>query len=138
MAMEITRRACFCAAHRLHNSNLSDEENRRVYGNCNHEYGHGHNYVMEVSVEGDPDPVTGMIMNLAELDEIIKTEIIQHVDHHHFNFDVPFMKDVIPTIENMVIEFWKILAPKIANGKLKRIKLGETENNFVTYTGPDF
>lgn len=135
MPMEITRRACFCAAHRLYSPELSNEENRRVYGNCNFEYGHGHNYVMEVSVEGEPDPINGMIMNLAELDEIIKQEIIQHVDHHHFNFDVPFMQGVIPTIENMVIVFWKILEPKITKGRLKRIKLGETENNFVTYTG---
>ncbi len=136
MPMEITRRACFCAAHRLVSPVLSEEENRQAYGNCNYEYGHGHNYVMEVSIEGMPDPKTGMIMNLAQLDDIIKREIIDHVDHHHMNFDVPFMKDIIPTIENMVIVFWNVLEPKITNGKLKRIKLGETENNFVSYTGP--
>ncbi|MBN2330066.1 MAG: 6-carboxytetrahydropterin synthase [Candidatus Omnitrophica bacterium] len=136
MPVELTRRTHFAASHRLHSPHLSDEENRRIYGACNNPYGHGHNYYMEVTVEGDPDPSTGMIINLTELDDIIDNELVKRVDHHHFNYDVPFTKDVIPTVENLVVAFWSVLAPRLTRVRLKRIRLWESENNSAAYSGP--
>lgn len=138
MPIQLTRRSTFCAAHRLHSPHLSDEENRRVYGKCNNPHGHGHNYALDVTVEGDPDPLTGMLINLFELDEIIEREIIQHVDHRNMNADVSIMEGVIPTIENMAMRFWDILEPCMPDGvRLARIYIQETSKNSVTYTGPN-
>ncbi len=136
MLVELTRRTHFAAAHRLHSPHLSDEENERVYGPCNNPYGHGHNYYMEVTVTGVPDPKTGMIVNLSELDGIIKREVVEKMDHHHFNHDVPFTKNVIPTVENLVVAIWNVLVKHLPDGMLKRIRLWESENNSATYTGP--
>lgn len=135
MPVELTRRAHFAAAHRLHSPFLSDEENCRIYGACNNPYGHGHNYYIEVTVEGEPDPITGMVINLSELDEIIKRVLISQVDHHHFNYDVPFMQNMVPTVENIVVAFWNELAPNLTTVQLKRIRLWESENNSVSYSG---
>lgn len=135
MPVELTRRAHFAASHRLHSNALSDEENKRIYGKCNNPYGHGHNYYLEVTVEGEPDPKTGMVMNLKDLDDIIEEQVVSKADHHHFNHDVEMTKDVIPTVENLVIVFWKVLEDKIPNGKLKCIRLWESENNSATYCG---
>jgi len=136
MPVEITRRSRFSAAHRLHNPDLSDEENLRVYGRCNNPHGHGHNYYLEVTVEGEPDPQTGMIMNLSDLDAIVDREIITKVDHRHFNHDVPFTRDIIPTVENLAIVFWNVLEKPIPGGMLKTIRLWESENNSASYSGP--
>ena len=131
----VTRRVRFNAAHRVHNPALADEENARLFGKCNNPNWHGHNYILDVSVEGVTDPKTGYVFDLAKLKEIVQMEITDVVDHRNFNLDVPFMKGIIPTTENIVIAFWKILAPKVAPASLKKLVLQETENNSVEYDG---
>jgi len=131
----VTRRVRFNAAHRVHNPQLSDEENARLFGKCNNPNWHGHNYTLDVSVEGDIDPKTGYVCDLSALKKIVEHEIVDIVDHKNFNLDVPFMKGVIPTSENIVTAFWNILAPQVKPGKLARLVLWETENNYVEYTG---
>ncbi|MDP8246263.1 MAG: 6-carboxytetrahydropterin synthase [Candidatus Hinthialibacter antarcticus] len=137
MPIEITRRAYFCAAHRLHSPHLSEDENRETYGACNNPHGHGHNYCFDVTVMGEVDPKTGMLINLDVLDELIEREIIVPVDHHNLNVDVEIMRGVIPTMENMLMVFWKQLEPHMpANVSLKQVALRESEKNSAVYTGP--
>ena len=131
----VSRRAQFCAAHRLYNPAWSDEKNAAVFGKCNNPNGHGHNYEIEVTVGGTPPIETGMVIDLKKLADIIELEIIERVDHKHMNEDVDFMHGCIPTAENMAIAFWKILEPKIREGRLVSIKLYESANNFVEYKG---
>ena len=131
----ITRKEQFSAAHRLYNPAWSSEKNAEVFGKCNNPNGHGHNYDIEVTVAGNPPPDTGMVMDLKRLADLIQEEIIERVDHKHMNLDVDFMKGIIPTAENMAIAFWKILEPRIKDGKLVSIRLYESENNLVEYRG---
>jgi 6-pyruvoyltetrahydropterin/6-carboxytetrahydropterin synthase len=131
----VTRREVFSAAHRLHNKELSDRENEQIYDKCNNFYGHGHNYVLEVIVAGEVDPKTGYVIDLKNLKKIIKENVTSKVDHKHLNYEVDFMKDVIPTAENIAIMIWKQLVDKIPSGKLYSVKLYETENNYVEYKG---
>ncbi|MEK9136193.1 MAG: 6-carboxytetrahydropterin synthase [Bacteroidota bacterium] len=131
----VTRKAQFCAAHRLYNPNWTDEKNAAVFGKCNNPNGHGHNYDIEVTVAGDPPAETGMVIDLKRLADIIEAEIVERVDHKHMNVDVDFMRGCIPTAENMAMAFWKILEPKITEGKLVSIKLYESDNNVVEYRG---
>lgn len=131
----ITRKEHFSASHRLFNERWSDEKNFEVFGKCANPNGHGHNYEIEVTVAGVPPKETGMVMDLKRLSDIINEEIIERVDHKHLNFDVDFLRGVIPTAENMAIVFWKILSSKITEGKLYSIKLYESDNNFVEYRG---
>lgn len=131
----VTRRVRFNAAHRVHNPALGDDENARIFGKCNNPNWHGHNYTLDVSVEGDPDPKTGYVFDLSRLKLVVEKEITSVVDHRNLNLDVPFMKDIIPTSENIVVAFWKILQPKLVPAKLKRLVLWETENNYVEYDG---
>ncbi len=131
----VTRRVTFSAAHRLYNPAFSDEKNAAVFGKCNNPWGHGHNYALEVTVRGEINPKTGMVIDLKKLKEILMREIVEKVDHKHLNHDVPFLEGIIPTAENLCVQFWKILRPKIDEGELFEIKLYETENNTVTYRG---
>jgi 6-pyruvoyltetrahydropterin/6-carboxytetrahydropterin synthase len=131
----VTRKAHFSASHRLYNPAWPDEKNQKVFGKCNNPNGHGHNYDIEVTVAGEPPADTGMVIDLKMLADIIEEEIVERVDHKHVNLDVDFLRGVIPTAENMAIAFWKILAPKITGGRLHAIRLYESENNFVEYTG---
>jgi 6-pyruvoyltetrahydropterin/6-carboxytetrahydropterin synthase len=131
----VTRRAHFSASHRLYNPAWSDERNAAVFGKCNNPNGHGHNYDIEVTVAGPSPADTGMVIDLKKLADIIETEIIERVDHKHVNMDVDFLRGVIPTAENMAIAFWKILDPKITEGRLHAIRLYESVNNFVEYRG---
>ncbi len=131
----VTRRATFSAAHRLYNPQLSETENESIYDKCSNKHGHGHNYVVEVTVAGEPRPETGYVIDLKKLKEIVGREIIEKVDHKHLNVDVDFMQGVIPTAENIVKAFWQVLCPKISEGKLYSIRLHETENNVVEYRG---
>lgn len=131
----VTRRMRFNAAHRVHNPALSDEENRALFGKCNNPNWHGHNYVLEVSVTGPIDERTGYVMDLARISEIVERDIVEHVDHRNFNLDVEFMRGVIPTTENIVVAFWRILEPRLAPARLTRLRLWETENNYVEYSG---
>jgi 6-pyruvoyltetrahydropterin/6-carboxytetrahydropterin synthase len=131
----VTRKAHFAAAHRLYNPAWTEEQNSRVFGKCNNANGHGHNYNIEVTVVGTPPPDTGMVIDLKVLAEIVDRELIELVDHKHLNLDVPFLKGIIPTAENMAVAFWKILAPRITQGRLYSIKLYESDNNLVEYRG---
>jgi 6-pyruvoyltetrahydropterin/6-carboxytetrahydropterin synthase len=131
----VTRKAHFSASHRLYNPAWPDERNQKVFGKCNNPNGHGHNYDIEVTVAGAPPADTGMVIDLKKLADIIEEEIVEKVDHKHMNLDVDFLRGVVPTAENMAIAFWKVLEPRITEGKLARIRLYESENNFVEYTG---
>lgn len=129
----LTRKEHFCASHRLFNPKFSEEENLRIYGKCAYPNGHGHNYEIEVTVSGEPDPETGMIMDLKKIADIIDEEIVTKVDHRHLNFDVDFLKGIIPTAENLSKIFWEILESRITAGKLFSVKVYETPNNFAEY-----
>ncbi len=131
----LTRKEHFCASHRLFNPKFSDEKNLEIYGKCAFKNGHGHNYEIEVTVAGEPDPETGMILDLKKLSDIIEAEILLKVDHKHLNFDVDFLTGIIPTAENLAEVFWDILEPKITSGRLYSIKVFETPNNFAEYRG---
>jgi 6-pyruvoyltetrahydropterin/6-carboxytetrahydropterin synthase len=131
----VTRRVTFSASHRLFNPRLSEKENEDLFDKCANKNGHGHNYVMEVTVVGEPQERTGYVVDLKRLKEILNSEIVDKVDHKHLNEDVEFMKGVIPTAENIAKIFWKILQPRIPDGRLFSIRLHETENNVVEYRG---
>ena len=137
--VEITRREEFSASHRLHNPELSDADNRRLYGICNNPNGHGHNYEIEVTVRGEVESATGMVMNLVDLMRILREGVLAQVDHRHLNHDVPFLKGIIPTAENVAIALWKQIEHHIEQFKgcrLHRIRLYESRNSFVEYLGP--
>ena len=131
----VTRRLTFNAAHRVHNPALSEEENTRLFGKCNNPNWHGHNYVLEVSVTGEPAPVTSYVIDLGEVKRIVEREFVNKVDHKNFNIDVPFMQGTNPTSENIILKCWQLLEPALKPGKLTRLKLWETENNYVEYEG---
>jgi 6-pyruvoyltetrahydropterin/6-carboxytetrahydropterin synthase len=131
----VTRRLQFNAAHRVHNPALSDEENNRLFGKCNNPNWHGHNYTLDVSVSGSVDDRTGYVLDLGALKKIVEERAVNLIDHKNFNLDVPFMRGVIPTSENIVVAIWRELEPVIAPGRLVRLVLWETPNNYVEYTG---
>jgi 6-pyruvoyltetrahydropterin/6-carboxytetrahydropterin synthase len=131
----VTRLLRFNAAHRVHNPALSDEENTRVFGKCNNPNWHGHNYTLEVSVSGEPDPVTGYVIDLGVVKRTVEREFIDQVDHKNFNLDVPFMKGTNPTTENIIVACWRQLEPALKPARLTRLRLWETENNYVDYEG---
>lgn len=131
----VTRREVFSSSHRLYNVNFSDEKNEKVFGNCSNLNGHGHNYVLEVVVAGQPDPDTGYVIDLKILKKIIRENVIAKVDHKNLNMDVDFMSGVIPSAENIAIGIWNQLESKISSGRLYSVKLYETENNYVEYRG---
>jgi 6-pyruvoyltetrahydropterin/6-carboxytetrahydropterin synthase len=131
----ITRRLRFNAAHRVHNPELSEEENQKLFGKCNNPNWHGHNYTLEVSVKGPIDPKTGYVMDLAAIRDAVTREVIDKVDHRNFNLDVEFMQGIIPTTENIVVEFWRVIDPLIRPARLARLRLWETENHYVEYEG---
>ncbi len=131
----VTRREVFSASHRLHNPNLSEEENEEIFGKCNNPNGHGHNYTLEVVIAGEIDEKTGYVIDLKQLKTIIIENIVKKVDHKHLNFDVDFMKGINPTTENFAVKIWDNLVDKIPSGKLYLIRLRETENNFIEYKG---
>jgi 6-pyruvoyltetrahydropterin/6-carboxytetrahydropterin synthase len=137
--VEITHVQEFAASHRLHNPAWTPQENRRIYGICNSENGHGHNWVVEVSVRGTLDEDSGMVMDLNRLRLLVLEKLISRVDHLHLNHDVPFLKGVVPTAENIARAFWRELEPSLeANQgcRLHRIRVRESRNNFVDYWGP--
>ena len=131
----VTRRMRFNAAHRVFNPSWSDEENDATFGKCNNPNWHGLNYILDVSVEGPIDERTGYVLDLSRLKAIVEREVVSLVDHRNFNLDVPFMSGLIPTSENIIVQFWKILKPAIAPATLTRLVLWETENNYVEYSG---
>jgi 6-pyruvoyltetrahydropterin/6-carboxytetrahydropterin synthase len=128
------RRYRFAASHRLHSPQLSAEENWRVFGKCNNPHGHGHNYVLEVSLSGDVDPATGMIANLSDLDAFVDRQVLAEFDHKSLNEDVAAFRDQVPTTENLCIEIFRRLKT-FPHAKLERIRVEETGNNSFEYSG---
>src|SRR4051794_15882603 len=128
--MLLTRRAEFSASHSCYNPQLSEEQNRDLYGESAGSHGHGHNYVFEVTVQGEPDPVTGMVIDLKVMKDVIEREVLDRMDHRHLNREVPPFDRVVPTAENLAKEIWNRLAPFLNNGsaRLKSVRLFETEN----------
>lgn len=129
MKTTITKRMTFCAGHRLHRAEFSDEENLKIFGECSNPNGHGHNYVLEVSVSGEIDRKTGMIINLKTLKQIIEREVVAKVDHKNLNVDVEFMKEQIPTTEVFAGQIFNILDKALGKGLLAKVVLWESENN---------
>jgi 6-pyruvoyltetrahydropterin/6-carboxytetrahydropterin synthase len=123
------RRYTISASHRLHTDALSAEANRATYGKCNNPHGHGHNYVVEVVVAGAVDPETGMIVNLAVLDEMVRSRVIDRFDHANLNLD-PLFVNRVPTTENLSRAVFALLKDALPAGKLERVRVEETENNF--------
>jgi 6-pyruvoyltetrahydropterin/6-carboxytetrahydropterin synthase len=134
LKIDLGRRYHFSASHRLHSVHLTEDENWRVYGKCNNPYGHGHNYIVEVSVSGDVDPATGMIANLADLDGFVEREVLGVFDHKSLNEDVPAFRETVPTTENLCIEIFRRLKT-FPKAKLERIRVEETGNNSFEYAG---
>jgi len=133
----ISRKARFCAAHRYHNPAWSAERNREVFGACNHPYGHGHNYEVEVTVAGQVHPDTGMVLNLREIDDVLKAEVISRMDHRHLNEELPEWKDRIPTTENLAIAIWERIAPRIRErgAQLHCVRIFESPDLYAEYMG---
>ncbi|MBN1560642.1 6-carboxytetrahydropterin synthase [candidate division KSB1 bacterium] len=131
----VTRRMHFNAAHRLHSDALTEDENAQTYGACNNPMGHGHNYELEITVKGTPDPVTGMVIDLKDLKDLVQHVIIDKIDHKHLNYDVDFMRGIVPTAENIVVALWQQLRDKIPAGELYELKLFETPRNIAYYRG---
>lgn len=134
----VTRKAHFNAAHRLHNPDKSDEWNKKTFGKCNHENWHGHNYIIKVTVAGEPDTETGYVIDLSKLKSIIETRIVDKCDHKNLNMDVSFLDDILPSTENLVEAFFKELKNPIReatnnNGFLYEVELQETERNSAKY-----
>ncbi len=134
----ITRQVHFNASHRLHNPAQTAEWNEREFGLCNNVNGHGHNYILEVTVAGQPGRDTGYIMDLGELKDILNRAVVDKCDHRHLNLDVDFLQGVIPSTENLVLAFWSQIAPLLPPAaRLHRVRLYETPRNFAEYFGPD-
>src|SRR5947209_10048696 len=121
LTVSVTRRATFAAAHVLRRDDWSEERNREVFGGCAGD--HGHNYTLEVTVAGPVDPGTGMILNLKELDGILREAVVSKVDHRHLNRDVGFLAGVIPTAENLALAFWRQLESRLGGQKLRKVRL---------------
>ncbi len=135
--MLITRKAEFSASHSCYNPLLSEERNRDLYGERPGSHGHGHNYVLEVTLKGEADPVTGMVVDLKLLKEVIEREVSGPMDHRHLNHEVPPFDRVVPTAENLVLEIWRRLEPELRfpNARLHTVRLYETEDQYVDYSG---
>jgi 6-pyruvoyltetrahydropterin/6-carboxytetrahydropterin synthase len=122
----LTRRAEFSASHYYWNDKFSAEENERVFGKCSNKNGHGHNYTLEVTVEGSVDPVTGFVIDLKWLRDVIEREVLDVYDHRHLNLEVPEFRNAIPTTENIAIAVWNRLTPALQCAKLHRVRVYET------------
>jgi 6-pyruvoyltetrahydropterin/6-carboxytetrahydropterin synthase len=131
--IRVTKRVEFCAAHVYANPAWSAEENRRVFGKDGNL--HGHNYVLEVTIEGDPSPETGMVMDLKRLKDLIVRVVVDRFDHRHLNVDVPYFKEKVPTPENLAVVIWELLEPELEGCRLHRIRLQEDGSFFVEYYG---
>jgi 6-pyruvoyltetrahydropterin/6-carboxytetrahydropterin synthase len=142
MIMLITRRAEFSASHVCAQRTLTPEQNAQMYGAAAHPSGHGHNYVLEVTLEGEPDPATGMVFDLKKLKELIQQTVIDPMDHRFLNYEVPPFDKIVPTTENVAVEIWRRLEPHFENGasgltkvRLNNVRLYETEDLYVDYAG---
>jgi 6-pyruvoyltetrahydropterin/6-carboxytetrahydropterin synthase len=134
MKAYVSRRYRVSASHRLHTDQYSEEQNRAVYGKCNHPHGHGHNYTVEVMVSGAVDPVTGMVCNLGELDGFMRREIVGRFDEMNLNTDASF-EALVPTTENLCVKIYNVVRSGFSHAKLERVRVEETSNNFFEYAG---
>ena len=136
--MVISKKVEFSASHICRSAELSDEENERVYGPASNRHGHGHNYVVEVAISGAPDPVTGMIMDLKKLKEILEEKVLDVYDHRLLNREVAPFDRLVPTVENIAIDIWKRIETDIGRGgraQLYSVRVHETDELFVEYRG---
>jgi len=135
--MLLTRRIDFSASHTCSNPNLSEAENLALYGAGANPHGHGHNYVLEVTLEGEPDPVTGMVVDLKDVKRILEQQVVEPMDHRHLNREVPPFDQIVPTTENFAVELWRRLEPRFraTPARLRNLRLYETEDLFVDYEG---
>ncbi|MBL4706818.1 MAG: 6-carboxytetrahydropterin synthase [Flavobacteriales bacterium] len=135
--VHITRRERFSAAHKLAHPNWSNEKNHDTFGKCANPNWHGHNYNLWVTVKGEPEPLTGFVVDLSALGDVIKDKVIQHVDHKNLNLDVPFTKHLMTSTENLAIAIWNELENSVIKlgAELHCVKISETENNYVEYFG---
>ena len=133
--MLLTRKAEFSSAHYYYNEAWSQQENEKVFGKCANRNGHGHNYTLEVTVAGEIDPVSGFVVDLKALKDVIEREVIQVYDHRHLNLEVPEFRSVIPTTENIAIAIWKRLDGKIVGARLQRVRVYEMPDLFADYCG---
>lgn len=135
----VSRKEHFNAAHKLSNPAWTKEKNQEVFGPCANENWHGHNFELIVTVKGDPDPETGFVVDLKKLSTLIRTDVVEKVDHKNLNLDVDFMRGKMASTENLAIEIWRILAPGITSiapkAKLHSVRLFETPRNYVEYFG---
>lgn len=135
-SVRVTRRVHFSAAHRLQSDALSASENARVFGLCNSPNYHGHNYELDITVEGEVDPTTGYVVDLGALRDIAESEVLADLDHRNLNLDVEWLRDVIPSTENLVVRIWHRLVDQIPErGRLVRLVLWETPRNYAEYGG---
>ena len=136
--VHITRQVHFNSAHRLYNPNRSLAWNQAKFGLCTNPHWHGHNYVLEVTVKGRPDPETGYIMDLSELKRVLHVAVVDKCNHRNLNDEVDFLRGTIPSTENLVIAFWREIAPHLPpRAKLHRVRLYETPRNFADFYGPE-
>lgn len=133
--IRLTKRVEFCAAHRYINPRWSEEQNRLVFGKDGNPNGHGHNYILEVTILGEPSPETGMVMDLKALKDLIVEAVVDRFDHKHLNLDVPYFKEKVPTPENLAVVIWELLEPRLEGCRLDRIRLYQDESCFVEYAG---
>jgi 6-pyruvoyltetrahydropterin/6-carboxytetrahydropterin synthase len=130
------RKVHFNATHRLHNPNWSDEKNEKVFGKCNNENYHGHNYDLIVKVTGPVDPESGFVVDLKDLNDLVRQQVVELFDHKNLYLDIPDFKDLNPSVENIAIRIWYILREYIDPKLELVVQLFETERNFVEYSGP--
>ena len=134
MATAVTVKVYFEAAHRLHNPDKGDEWNRKIFGKCNNPHGHGHNYVLEVTVEGEVDPDIGYLIDMKDLKEVLRTSVVNEVDHRHLNIEVPWLAGINPTAENLARVFYERVASNLDDAlHLASVTVHETERNSATY-----
>ena len=131
----LTRRAEFSASHYYNNPEFTPEENQRVFGKCNNPHGHGHNYILEVTVKGEVDPRSGFVVDIKELKDVLNREVLDAMDHRFLNKEVPEFRDQIPTTENLAVAIWNRLAPKLSVARLHRVRVYETPDLFVDVYG---
>lgn len=129
LTVSVSRRESFNAAHQLCDPALSDDENRRLFGKCVNL--HGHNYFLDVVVAGEIDDATGYVWDLKQLSDVMRRQIIQEVDHRNLNTDVPWLKERIPTAENLALAFWERLQPELPEGLLRSVRVSETDKNWA-------
>ena len=130
--ISVTRRETFSAAHRLFNPAFSDQKNRQVFGLCSNPHAHGHNYVMEVTLSGEPDAATGYVFDLGELSDVIREEVLDDVDHRNLNVEVPWLEGCIPTTEVLADAIWDRLDRRLPDGLLSEVVVRETDKNWAS------